>query len=147
MCDTTGVGKNGPRVQGGSMRVHVCSCAAVCVALLTARQAQAQTLQELIGQLFVLGPRTAPLQVSAYAPSTSSAIVEDDNGSGPAAVQANAAVLDFLTRWVGAAPGYFPVGSSSGGVTFRFEAGLPVSSAIAAGPIFAEQATTLGRGR
>jgi hypothetical protein len=128
------------------MRVHVYSCAAVCVALLTARPAQAQTLQELIGQLFVLGPRTAPLQVSASAPSTSSVVVED-NGYGPAAVQANAAVLDFLTRWVGAAPGYFPVGSSSGGVTFRFEAGLPVPSAVAAGPIFAEQATTLGRGR
>jgi hypothetical protein len=32
-------------------------------------------------------------------------------------------------------------------VTFRFEAGLPVPSAVAAGPIFAEQATTLGRGR
>jgi hypothetical protein len=129
------------------MRAHTYSCAAVSVALLIAAPAQAQTLQELVGQLFVLGPRTVPLQVSSQAPSTSSTVVEEDNGYGPAAVQANAAVLDFLTRWVGAAPGYFPVGSTSGGVTFRFEAGVPVAAAVPAGPIFAEQAMTLGRGR
>jgi hypothetical protein len=129
------------------MRIPMYFCAAVCFALMTAAPARAQTLQELVGQLFVLGPHTVPLQVGAQAFGGSSGGVVEDDGYGPAAVQANAAVLDFLTRWVGAAPGYFPVGSSSGGVTFRFEAGLPMPSAVAAGPIFAEQATTLGRGR
>ena len=42
------------------MRVPMYFCAAVCFALVTAVPAKAQTLQELIGQLFVLGPRTAP---------------------------------------------------------------------------------------
>jgi hypothetical protein len=127
---------------------HAWACAAACLSLLVATSARAQTLQELVGGLFVLGNRTAPLQVSAQQTSsgTTPTIVEDD-GYGPAAAQASAAVLDFLTRWVGAAPGYFPVGSTSGGLTFTFEGGLPEASPISAGPIFAEQGHTLDRGR
>jgi hypothetical protein len=130
------------------MRIPRLGYVAVWLALFVARPARAQTLQDLVGQLFVFGGRSIPLQVGTQLASTPSGTTAvEDNGYGPAAVQANAAVLDFLTRWVGAAPGYFPVGSTSGGVTFTFEGGLPMPSAVAGGPIFAERATTLGRGR
>jgi hypothetical protein len=126
------------------MPTHTRSCAAAClVLLLVGSPAQAQTLQDLLGKLFVLGDRTEQLQVSAEA---AGGIVEDE-GFRPSAVRANAAVLRFLTRWVGAGPAYFPVISTSGGVTFTFEGGLPEATAISAGPIYAEQGRTLGRGR
>lgn len=127
------------------MRTHTRSCAAACLALLVATPSQAQTIHELVGRLFVLGDHTVPLQVSAQEPSTQAVVIDD--GFEPSAVRANAAVLDFLTRWVSVAPSYFPVASTSGGVTFTFEGGLPEASALSAGPIFAEQGHTLGKGR
>jgi len=43
--------------------------------------------------------------------------------------------------------GNVPIATTSGGVTFRFEGGIPVKSSLSLGPIFAERAQTLGRGR
>jgi hypothetical protein len=130
------------------MQTRTSTSAACCLVLLLATPAQAQTLQELVGRLFVLGPHPAPLQVSTQGNSQEgSASVQADDGFLPSAVQANGAVLDFLTRWVGVSPGYFPVGSTSGGLTFRFEGGLPVAAPVSAGPIFGELGHTLGRGR
>jgi hypothetical protein len=123
------------------------ACCLVLVLVLTT-PARAQTLQELVGRLFVLGQHTAPLQVSTQGMVEQGTLsVEVDDGFLPSAVQANGAVLDFLTRWVGVSPGYFPVGSTSGGLTFRFEGGLPVAAAVSAGPIFGERGYTLGHGR
>jgi hypothetical protein len=130
------------------MQTRTRACAAFCLVLMLATPARAQTLQELVGRLFVLGQHTAPLQVSTLGMGEQGSLsVEPDDGFLPSAVQANAAVLDFLTRWVGVSPGYFPVGSTSGGLTFRFESGLPVAAAVSAGPIFGERGHTLGRGR
>ncbi len=130
------------------MQSRTCTFAACCLVLLLAVPAHAQTLQELVGRLFVLGPHPAPLQVSTQGIAQGgSTPVQADDGFVPSAVQANAAVLDFLTRWVGVSPGYFPVGSTSGGLTFSFDRGLPVASAVSAGPIYGELGHTLGRGR
>jgi hypothetical protein len=120
-----------------------------CLILVPRGPVQAQSLSQLVGRLFVLGQQTAPLQVSAQvAPGgANSGAVETDDGFGPAAVAANGAVLDFLTRWVGVSPGYFPISSTSGGVTFQFQGGLPVEQAISAGSIYGERGHTLGRGR
>jgi hypothetical protein len=131
------------------MQTHTRSSAAAClILLLVGRPAQAQTLQELMGRLFIFGDRTVPLQVSAQvAPSEAAGGIEEDDGFQPSAVRANGDVLRLLTRWVGAGPSYFPVISTSGGVTFTFQGGLPEATAISAGPIFAEQGRTLGGGR
>ncbi|MFL5495377.1 MAG: hypothetical protein ACJ8DC_13420 [Gemmatimonadales bacterium] len=122
--------------------------AAASVVLLLGAPVRAQSLQDLVGQLFVVGQETAPLWVNAQDLSqpTTAPGVEDD-GFLPSASSANGAVLDFLTRWVGVSPGYFPVGSTSGGLTFHFEGGLPVAAAVSAGPIYGERGHTLGRGR
>jgi hypothetical protein len=115
-----------------------------CLVLLLATPARAQTLQELVGRLFIMGQHTAPLLVSGLG---GSGAVELDPGFVPSASLANGAVLDFLTRWVGVSPGYFPVATTSGGLSFRFEGGLPVATAVSGGPIHAEHGYTLGRGR
>jgi hypothetical protein len=123
-------------------------CAVACLALLLASPARAQTLQDLVTRLFILGPNSAPLQVRTVSSAQGgSTPVEQDNSFHPSAVQANAAILDFLTRWVGVSPGYFPIGSTSGGLAFRFEGAVPIATALSAGPIFGERGQTLGRGR
>ena len=120
----------------------------LCLMLLSATPARAQTLTDLVGRLFIMGQQTAPLQVSAQgAPEQTSSPVVQDDGFLPSASLANGAVLDFLTRWVGVSPGYFPVGSTSGGLSFNFEGGLPIAAAVSAGPIYSERGHTLGRGR
>jgi hypothetical protein len=130
------------------MQTRTRAFATASVMLLLAAPARAQTLQDLVGRLFIVGEQTAPLLVNAQEASQPdiSSVVQDD-GFLPAASVANGAVLDFLTRWVGVSPGYFPVGSTSGGLTFHFEGGLPVAAAVSAGPIYGERGHTLGRGR
>jgi hypothetical protein len=130
------------------MRTPPPSCITACLALLLAAPAQAQTLEDRVSQLFMVGSRTVPLQVSAPGDAlrASGRLGENDDFL-PSAVQANAAVLDFLTRWMGVSPGYLPLGTTSGGVAFRFEGAVPVPTASSAGPLFAERAPTLGRGR
>jgi hypothetical protein len=130
------------------MLTHTRSFAAASVMLLLAAPARAQTLQDQVGRLFIVGQQTAPLRVNAQGASQEAAVsVVQDDGFLPSVSLANGAVLDFLTRWVGVSPGYFPVGSTSGGLTFRFESGLPVAEAVSAGPISGERGHTLGRGR
>jgi hypothetical protein len=126
------------------MQIRTRSFAAASITLLLATPVRAQTLQDLVGRLFVVGQQSAPLWVNA--PEATTSWVEDD-GFLPSGSVANGAVLDFLTRWVGVSPGYFPVGSTSGGLTFHFEGGLPIAAAVSAGPIFGERGQTLGRGR
>jgi hypothetical protein len=65
----------------------------------------------------------------------------------PAAVESNGALIDALTAAVGSNIANLPLSSTSGGFTFRFEGGLPVRTSTSPGPIFAERAQTLGRGR
>jgi hypothetical protein len=126
------------------MQIRTRFFAAASITLLLATPVRAQTLQDLVGRLFVVGQQTAPLWVNA--PEATISVAQDD-GFLPSASVANGAVLDFLTRWVGVSPGYFPVGSTSGGLTFHFEGGLPIAAAVSAGPIFGERGQTLGRGR
>jgi hypothetical protein len=65
----------------------------------------------------------------------------------PAAVAENASLIGFLTGAISTSIGSIPIGATSSGVTFRFEGGVPVKTSTSAGPIFAERAQTLGRGR
>jgi len=65
----------------------------------------------------------------------------------PAAVASNATVISFLTNSIGSNVANFPVSAASGGSTFSFQGGVPVRTSTSTGPIFAERAQTLGRGR
>jgi hypothetical protein len=65
----------------------------------------------------------------------------------PAQVSGAGAVISFLSNAIGVSVGNVPVSAASSGTTFSFEGGLPVKTSSSAGPIFAERAQTLGRGR
>jgi hypothetical protein len=62
-------------------------------------------------------------------------------------VSQNGSIISFLTSAIASNVSNAPIGSTSGGESFRFEAGVPVRTSPSAGPIFAERAQTLGRGR
>jgi hypothetical protein len=65
----------------------------------------------------------------------------------PSAVTANGSLISFITTAISRNISNAPIGSTSGGASFRFEAGVPVRVQASAGPIFAERGKTLGRGR
>src|SRR5438128_350599 len=56
-------------------------------------------------------------------------------------------LLSFITGAMTASVGRLPISSTGGGTTFSFVGGAPVRSTTSAGPIFAERASTLGKGR
>src|SRR2546422_5260554 len=57
------------------------------------------------------------------------------------------AMIGFLGSSIGLSVSNTPISSSSSGTTFKFVGGVPVKTSTSAGPIFAERAQTLGRGR
>ncbi len=105
-------------------------------------------LREKISQLFILGPGDDPLFLGGSAdPGNPASIRAHGNHFIPAAVAENASLIGFITGAISASIGSVPIGATSSGVTFRFEAGVPVKTSTSSGPIFAERAQTLGRGR
>ena len=102
--------------------------------------AGAQTLSDQVAGLFKFGSCDQPLCLSVNADLHGSHYVG-------AAVTANAQLLSFLTNAINVSVSSIPISATSGGSTFRFVGGAPVRSTVSAGPIFAERAQTLGRGR
>lgn len=120
----------------------------VAPAALTPIHAQTQGLRAKISQLFIFGPGQDPLFLGGTAdPNNPASIRAHGNHFVPAAVSENASLIGFLTDAISNSVANVPIGSTSGGVTFRFEAGVPVKTSTSAGPIFAERAQTLGQGR
>ena len=110
--------------------------------------ANAQGLREKISQLFIFGAGEDPLFLGGSAdPSNPASIQAHGAHFVPSAVSQNGSLISFLTSAISTSVANAPIGSTSGGVTFRFEAGVPVRTSISAGPIFAERGQTLGRGR
>lgn len=106
----------------------------------TAAPLGAQSLASKVGELIRFGNCNQALCLST--------------GPGPhethyigAAASASAELLEFLTNSITASVDRLPISATSGGTTFRFVGGAPVRSTTSAGPIFAERAPTLGRGR
>ena len=64
----------------------------------------------------------------------------------PANVGASASIIEGLGNFISASASSFPLSSTSPGVTFDFSSGVPVAATTSAGPIFAENATTIGKG-
>lgn len=112
----------------------------IATALATAPTAGAQSLSEQFGGLFRFGTCDQPLCLS---------VNEAVHGSHylGAAVAANGQLLSFLTDAITVSLNRVPISATSGGSTFSFVGGAPVRTTVSAGPIFAERAQTLGRGR
>ncbi|MEO7501687.1 MAG: hypothetical protein ABIW94_03520 [Gemmatimonadaceae bacterium] len=114
----------------------------------TTSVAQGQGLRDKITELFIFGPGLDPLFLAGSAsPNNPASIQAHGSHFIPAATASNASVIDFITEAISGSVANLPIGSTSGGETFRFVAGLPVVTSTSAGPIFAERAQTLGRGR
>lgn len=99
-----------------------------------------QSLSELISRLFVFGTGDDPLQLTGTGGFHQDHFV-------PSAVESNGSIINFLGVSLGANVSNIPIGATSSGTTFRFEGGVPVRTTTSPGPIFAERAQTLGRGR
>ena len=99
--------------------------------------------QKLELELFAFGTCGEPLCLPA--------LVLASNPHGrhyiPSAETGNAAIISFLGSAIGSNVSNIPISATTSGVTYQFEGGAPVRTNVSAGPIFAERAQTLGRGR
>jgi hypothetical protein len=136
-----------PRLDMSSLRYRL-FCLVGAASLAFGSSAGAQGLRAKIDQLFIFGSGDDPLFLAGSAdPSNPISIQAHGTHFVPSAVSQNGSIISFLTTAIAGNVSSTPIGSTSGGETFRFEAGVPVRTSSSAGPIFAERAATLGRGR
>jgi hypothetical protein len=115
---------------------------------LGAASAEAQSLRDRIGDLFIFGPGQDPLFLGGSGdPNNPEALRAHGSHYIPAASAANATVISFLVSSISGNVSNVPLSATSSGATFRFEGGTPVRTSESPGPIFGERAQTLGRGR
>ena len=120
----------------------------IVAALLVAQPASAQGLRDLVSQLFIFGSGDDPLFLEGTNdPNNPTAIQAHADHFVPSAVDGNATLIAFLGSAIGTSVSNLPISSTSSGTTYRFEGGVPVATSTSAGPIFAERAQTLGKGR
>jgi hypothetical protein len=126
----------------------IAAAAVVLLPVLATTSLEAQGLRSKIDQLFIFGSGDEPLFLAGSAdPSNPASIQAHGSHFIPSAVSQNGSIISFLTTAIAGNVSNTPIGSTSGGESFRFEAGIPVRTSSSAGPIFAERAQTLGRGR
>jgi hypothetical protein len=120
-----------------------------CIAsVVVSVPSSAQALRDRISDLFIFGPGQDPLFLAGSGdPNNPASLKAHGLHFIPASNAENASLIAFITDALGASVANIPIGSTSGGETFRFEGGVPVRTSTSAGPIFAERAQTLGRGR
>jgi len=108
----------------------------------------AQGLRSQISELFIFGPGEDPLFLAGTADPNNPATVQlHGRHFTPSAAAGNGTIISFITNAISSNVADFPFSAASSGSTFRFEGGVPVRTSISSGPIFAERAPTLGRGR
>jgi hypothetical protein len=121
---------------------------AAAFALITPDAAHAQTLRERISSLFTFGAGEEPLFLAGSGdPNNPAALQAHGAHFIPSSNAENASLISLVTDALGSSVASIPIGSTSGGETFHFVGGVPVRTSTSAGPIFAERAQTLGRGR
>lgn len=122
------------------MRYRIASLASLLI--LMGSRADAQTLRDKVEDLFRFGggcPDPVCLSVDAG--------IHGEHFN-PAAREGETNLIVFLTDAIGVSASSVPISSaSSGSVWGRSPEGFPVRTRISAGPIFAERARTLGKGR
>ncbi|HXM39335.1 MAG TPA: hypothetical protein VN908_11845 [Gemmatimonadales bacterium] len=99
----------------------------------------AQGLRDKISELFVFAPGQQPLFLGGTG-------VHANHFLTSASTQ-NGILISFISNAISGNVAGIPVSATSGGSTFRFEGGAPVRTSVSPGPVFAERAQTLGRGR
>jgi len=110
--------------------------------------AHAQGLRDKINELFIFGSGEDPLFLGGTAdPNNPASVQVHGDHFIPAAVESNGTLISFLTASIGTNIANIPISATSSGRTFKFVGGVPVPTATSPGPIFAERAQTLGRGR
>jgi hypothetical protein len=115
---------------------------------LVPRSAIGQGLREKISDLFIFGPGENPLFLAGSGdPNNPANLQAHGSHFVPSSAAENASVISFITDALSSNVANLPIGSTSGSETFRFVGGVPVKTSTSAGPIFAERAQTLGRGR
>jgi hypothetical protein len=111
-------------------------------------RADAQSLRDRISELFIFGPGQEPLFLAGSGdPNNPAALQAHGLHFIPSSSAENASLISLIGDALGSSIGSIPIGSTSGGETFHFVGGVPVRTSTSAGPIFAERAQTLGRGR
>ena len=113
---------------------------------LVATPLPAQGLRDKISQLFIFTSGKDPLFLGGTAGSDSATALHADHFV-PSANADNGSLIAFISTAISQNAGNLPVSATSGGSTFRFEAGVPVATSGSPGAIFGERAPTLGRGR
>ena len=132
------------RVSNNLKLLSLASAASIAMSI----PASAQGLRDKISDLFIFGPGQEPLFLAGSAdPNNPASLQAHGLHFIPSSAAENGSIISFITDALGASVANIPIGSTSGGVTFRFEGGVPVPTSTSAGPIFAERAQTLGRGR
>jgi hypothetical protein len=99
----------------------------------------AQGLREKISELFVFTPGSQPLFLAGTGTHANHFLTSASSQNG--------ILISFIGNAIGTNVASLPLSATSGGSTFRFEGGAPVRTSISPGPIFAERAQTLGKGR
>jgi hypothetical protein len=109
---------------------------------------EAQSLRERISNLFVFGAGQEPLFLAGSGdPNNPAALQAHGEHFIPASSAENAALISLIGDALGSSISNIPIGSTSGSESFSFVGGVPVRTSTSSGPIFAERAQTLGRGR
>lgn len=110
--------------------------------------AQDSGLRDKISQLFIFGGGSDPLFLAGSG-DPNNAISLRVHGAHfiPSANAQNGSLIGFLIEAIGGSTANVPIGTTSGSETFQFVNGVPVRTSTSAGPIFAERAQTMGRGR
>ncbi len=117
---------------------------ALCLVSASGVGAQ-QTMQEALNRLFVFGEGDEALFLVGSAGAASTQV----HGEHfiPGRQDANGAMLEFFGRTIAKNVSSFPVPTTAGSETFVFVDGVPRRTSNSFGPIVAERAQTLGRGR
>ncbi len=130
------------------MRHHALLLALLVCAPATARAQRDQGLRSKISQLFIFGAGSDPLFLTGSADPNNAASVRAHGAHFiPSANAQNGSLIGFLIDAIGGSTANVPIGATSGSETFQFVNGVPVRTSTSAGPIFAERAQTMGRGR
>lgn len=120
----------------------------VVASLVASSPSSAQHLRDRFSDLFIFGPGQDPLFLAGSGDPTNPLSLQAHGLHFiPSSNAENASLIAFISDALGASVANIPIGSTSGGETFRFEGGVPVRTSTSAGPIFAERAQTLGQGR
>jgi hypothetical protein len=122
-------------------------CLAFMLAAVLAAPLRAQGLEDRLRDLFIFGTGDDVLVLGGTAAPDNPQIQVHGMHFVPSAVAGNATIISFLTNSISTNVTNIPFSASSGGQTFRFEGATPVATSISAGPIYAERAQTMGRGR